>query len=439
MARVVVVGGGLGGLASAGRLAKLGHEVTLVEAGEALGGALRPVTRDGWTWDASAHATLLPAVVRDLFRKSGRALEQEVDLEPLGVIREHRFADGSSVRLTGGSRGDQLAAFDDLSPGLGREWVDYVDRFAEDWEALRRGYFEHPWDPRRPSAEVAARFASRESLRRRLRKTFRDERPRLVASHPFVAAGHDLRDVPAWAGLTAYLEQRFGAWTVPGGMHLITDALAARMTTRGVRVLLNTPASDLVIRGGRVAGVATTAGDLGADVVVVAVDPRRLPALRGYVERTLPAIPSPVAHIGLAETPDLPAELVLHGDPTLIVRTRPMPTGQAAMSIQVRGKLLEDVLMVLARHGIDVHDQVRARVTLGPATLVADWGGSPLGVRWAGRGTVRERLGPRTPVAGVYAAGAHATPGAGIPFVGLGAAQVTVAVETDLGRPHPYP
>ena len=64
------------------------------------------------------------------------------------------------------------------------------------------------------------------------------------------------------------------------------------------------------------------------------------------------------------------------------------------------------------------------RVDRSPRDLVQDWGGSPMGVLWQGRGTVRSRLGPTTPVAGVYAAGAHATPGAGLPFVGLSAALV---------------
>ena len=65
MARVVVIGGGFGGLASALRLAKLGHAVSLVEE-RTLGGALVPVTADGFAWDTVSH-TLLPAVVRDLF------------------------------------------------------------------------------------------------------------------------------------------------------------------------------------------------------------------------------------------------------------------------------------------------------------------------------------------------------------------------------------
>src|SRR4249919_974898 len=142
MARVVVIGGGFGGLASALRLAKLGHDVTLVEERE-LGGALVPVTADGFTWDVVAH-TLLPAVVRDLFRKTGRPLEKELDLVPLDCLREHWFADGSSLVLTTG-RAAQVSAFDTLSPGLGGAWADHVAAYADDWEVLRRGYIEVPW------------------------------------------------------------------------------------------------------------------------------------------------------------------------------------------------------------------------------------------------------------------------------------------------------
>ncbi len=73
-------------------------------------------------------------------------------------------------------------------------------------------------------------------LHRRLRRAFRDERLRLVAGHPFVLDGHDLRNVPAWLGVLAYVEQRFGAWTVPGGMAVLGTVLAERLGTRGVTV-----------------------------------------------------------------------------------------------------------------------------------------------------------------------------------------------------------
>ena len=430
MARVVVVGGGYGGLASAARLAKLGHEVTLLERSPSLGGALVPESAEGFAWDAGPTHALLPAVVRDLFRKSGRPIERELELVPVDVISEHRFEDGSSVSLPGGSRAAQIAAFDELGPGLGRRWVDHVASYADDWAVLRRGYLEQPWDPDALPRELAARLDSREVLHKRLRRTFKDERLRLVAGHPFVAEGHDLRNVPAWLGVTAYVQQRFGAWTVDGGMAGLAAALERRLATRKVTVRTSTVVSDLVVREGRVVAVATAEGEVDADVVVCAVDPRRLPSLAGYVRRTMPAIPPVVAHLGLeGPVPELPRETVLHGDPMLVVRTGGRaPEGHAAWTVHGRGRLAEDMLLALARRGLDVRAHVVARVDRSPRDLVERWGGSPLGVLWQGRATVRQRLGPATPVAGVYAAGAHATPGAGLPFVGLSAALVAQAV-----------
>jgi phytoene dehydrogenase-like protein len=120
---------------------------------------------------------------------------------------------------------------------------------------------------------------------------------------------------------------------------------------------------------------------------------------------------------------------VLHGDPMLVVRSRGIgPAGGAAWTVHGRGRLAEDIVVALARAGIDVRDQIVIRVDRSPRDLVERWGGSPLGVRWAGRRTVSDRLGPITPVPGLYAAGAHATPGAGLPFVGLSAALVAQVI-----------
>lgn len=429
MARVVVVGGGYAGLASSVRLAKLGHDVTLLERSPTLGGALGRVEADGFAWDAGPTWTTLPAVVRDLFRKSGRPVERELDLVPLDVVREHRFADGTRVTVPA-TRAAQVAAFDELGPGLGRRWVDHVASYTDTWETLRREYLEVPWEAAAPSRPLAALLGSRETLHRRLRKVFRDERLALVAGHPAVAEGHDLRNVPAWAGVTAYVEQRFGAWTVEGGMARLADALADRLGTRGVTVRTGTTARDLVVREGRVVAVDLGGDQVDADVVVVAVDPRLLPTLARHVERTMPAIPPVVAHLGLeGEVPHLPHEVVLHGDPLLVVRTGGRaPDGASAWTVHGRGRLAEDMLRALARQGLDVRAGVVTRVDRSPRDLVDAWNGSPLGVLWQGRATVRQRLGPTTPVAGVFTAGAHATPGAGLPYVGLSAALVAQAV-----------
>jgi UDP-galactopyranose mutase len=176
--------------------------------------------------------------------------------------------------------------------------------------------------------------------------------------------------------------------------------------------------------------VRTAEGDLDADVVVCAVDPRRLPALERLVARTTPALPPVVCHLGLVgEVPDLPHEVVVHGDPMLVLRTNgTAPDGAHAWTVLGRGRLDEDVVTTLHRSGIRVRDQVGVRVDLSPRELVQAWHGSPEGVLWQGRATLARRLGNRSPVDGVYLAGAHTTPGAGLPQVGLSAALVAQLV-----------
>jgi phytoene dehydrogenase-like protein len=422
------VGGGFGGMAVAARLAKLGHAVTLLERGSRLGGALVPVERDGFAWDGGPTYTLLPAVVRDLFRKSGRPAERELDLVELDVLREHRFPDGSSVRLPFGSRAAQIQAVDGLGPGLGTRWADHVQAHADDWEVLRREYLERPWDPAHLPGPLADRLRSRESLAQRVHG-LKDDRLRMMATYAAVVEGHEPRDVPAWVGVTAYVEQRFGAWTVAGGMVGLADALVSRLATRKVEVRTDVEVRDLVLRGGRAVAVSTDAGEVDADVVVVACDPRRLPVLAPFVQRTMPALPPVLTHVGLeGDLPDLAHETVLHGagkEPQVTVRA-----GGAAWTLLGRGRVDEDLLTTLARRDLDVRAQVVTRVDRSPRDLVDAWGGSPHGVLWQGRQTAFRRLGPATPVPGVYAAGAHATPGAGLPYVGLSASLVAQLVGT---------
>ena len=153
----------------------------------------------------------------------------------------------------------------------------------------------------------------------------------------------------------------------------------------------------------------------------------------------MPALPPVLVHLGLAGVPgdgvpDVGHELVLHGDPLLVVRTGgTAPEGHTAWTVHGRGRIAEDLLLALARVGVDVRDRVVVRVDRSARAQV-EAGGSAMGVLWQGRGTVRRRLGPTTPVPGVYAAGAHARPGGGVPMVGLSAALVAEVVGPADGR-----
>ncbi len=432
MAAVVVIGAGLGGLAAAARLAKLGHEVTVLERDRRTGGALGTLEADGFRWDTGAAWTTLPAALRDLFRKSGRPLERVAELVPVTSPRRHVFADGATLDLPVLDRAEQLHAWRELADErVARQWTTLVDGYSAVWDVVRRTTLDRP-PAGRPALGTLRTLRPWESLATVAARQLDDERARAAFSYYAAVYRSDPAQTPGFLGLAAYLERTFGYWTFAGGFGGLVELLDARLAERGVDVRLGTEVVAVDTRDGAVRGVRLADGSmLRADVVVSDIDPRVLyedlvsdpaaAAVRKQIRRTHDAQSTYVVHLGLREpVPDLPFETVLHGDPVVVVRAAgSAPPGYRAWSVLVHGYPTADALDLLTGRGLDVRDQVVSRHT-SPSWRT--------GVAWEGARTFRRRAANISPVRGLYCVGTGAHPGDGVPGTTLGAAIVASAV-----------
>ena len=80
---VVVVGGGLAGLASACVLAARGHRVTLLEKNDWVGGKAAVHHSDGYRFDMGPTILTLPSVLRRVFSEAGKNLEDYIEMVAL--------------------------------------------------------------------------------------------------------------------------------------------------------------------------------------------------------------------------------------------------------------------------------------------------------------------------------------------------------------------
>lgn len=428
MARVVVVGGGFGGIATALRLAKLRHEVVLLERDERLGGRLRCRERGEFRWDQHPESFTLPAVLRDLFRKTGRPLERELDLEHLTPGRRHVFSDLTRLDLPMASRGRQVSAIDDALGAGGDAWSTWVDSLAPVWEVLRQRVLERPFAGRIDLDRHQLRaLRPRRVVRTLARQTFKDHRLRAILLDSVRAQGQPTRSTPAFVAVAHHVERAFGRWRVDGGMSALVETLEGRLDLRGVDVRRGVQALDVRGSAAGVRGVDTGDEVFDADVVVWAA-PTPPPAVPPY--RGLPLIPPAVTHLGLTvDAPDLPVETVLHANPVVTVHTGgSSPLGYRTWTVEHSGAGGEDVLTTLARRGLNVADFVVERVDLSPTDRLIE-SGPGFGWQWQGWRSALDRPGVGTPpMPGLYFAGAAAHPGPSLELVGLGAAAAAESI-----------
>ncbi|MCJ1681258.1 NAD(P)/FAD-dependent oxidoreductase [Streptomyces sp. APSN-46.1] len=288
MARIAVIGAGMGAMATAARLAVAGHQVTVYERGTTYGGAVGRLEREGFAFDTGPGLLHLPAVYRDLFVKTGkRPLEDYVDLVKVDPAVRHLLADGSAVTLPNVSRGGAAAVLDQaFGAGAGDRWSALLGRARDAWDATRRPLLE---EPLRPDWQVLGSDpypALRKSgLLRRRPPTLAEVAERELGGElaallegPVLAHGLAPDTTPAAATVLPYMEQTFGSWYVRGGIRALASAVYERCLERKVTFEFDTAVRDVLVRDGRAAGLLLADGaEVSADSVVCGIDPRQLP------------------------------------------------------------------------------------------------------------------------------------------------------------------
>ncbi|MEV3970075.1 NAD(P)/FAD-dependent oxidoreductase [Streptomyces sp. NPDC050698] len=485
MARIAVIGAGMGALTAAARLAVAGHRVAVYERTDTYGGALRRFERDGFSFDTGPALLPLPAVYRDLFVKTGKEpLESCVELVQVDPSSRHLFADGTEVSLPNASRAGVVAALDEgLGAGAGKRWGDFLVRAREAWDRTRRPLLEEPlW----PNWQVLAEREPYPSVpHKRLLRTRRAgtlaevgawelRDPRLAALLESHALGYGLdpRIAPASAAVLPYMEHAFGTWYVRGGLRELARAVYERCLARRVEFHFGADVTGVLEKDGRASGVELSDGSVvEADFVVAGVAPgvleRLTPgsALRGEGEvpgrppaaarlTLLAALrgarPEGTAHRTVVHTPDREAELdalfaaaadaarptvtVLRpDDPGLapadheaVTLTTVVPARVDRPQADLAG--LADRLLTVAERAVPglrdrlLWHEVRTPADIADATG-AEGGAVPApALAAAGGRLLHPSNGTRVP--GLFTVGGWAHPGGGLPHAGMSGALV---------------
>lgn len=477
--RAIVIGGGVGGMAGAIRLATSGHDVVLFERAPVVGGKLATLDEGGWSFDLGPNQLTLPEVFDELFRLAGTSLAGEVDLVRLDPQIRYHWPNGSTLDVP-----DDEAAFrsalDAFSPGAGTEWDAFAERAASIWEASERSF-----DTGLPGASLVARLRSPLDLTRldggrTLAKSaashFDDPRLQQLVGRYATFAGSSPYQAPATFARLAHIERADGCWYVMGGLGRLRDALERVARSVGVEIRTGTDVGRILHDGARASGVELADGGAHpAEIVVADVDAAHLytdllpspkqakeldkaqrstsafvvcAAVRGRTEG--------VAHQNVffplhdrqeyryLEAGQMPVDQTMYASVSSITDPGRAPgdaenwyvlvTTPPAIGID-RKLMTAAVLNRLAERGFDLRHRIEYTRTLVPADFDARYravGGAIYGTSSNGKRAAFSRPDNRGPLAGLYLVGDSTNPGGGLPMVAIGARIVADMVRDDL-------
>ncbi len=279
--RIVVIGGGLGGLGAACTLAARGHSVTLVERNEWLGGKAAIHERDGFRFDMGPTILTLPSVLRRIFQEADRRLEDYVDLVRLDPQWRCFFDDGTQF--------DLVESMDDMQRRLRRltgndQAANGYAEFLQISERLHdvsdRFFFWKSVGSIRDTVNVGESMSLKvlsDVLSLRFGRTVAglvrshvpDQRVAQMIDHFTQYVGSAPDASPAVLCGIAHMQTSEGVWYPIGGTRAIPEALTKLGTELGVEFITGRQVVQIRTLGGRVSAVRLEDGDeLECGVVV---------------------------------------------------------------------------------------------------------------------------------------------------------------------------
>jgi phytoene desaturase len=492
--RVAVVGAGVGGLATAVRLAAAGCQVTVCEQDAQPGGKMNRVEAAGFRFDTGPSLITMPGVFAELFRAAGRRMDDYLRLQPLDPLCRYWFADGARLE-TSSDLARMVPALARLAPGDVGGFLAFLAHSRRLYERAARPFLfgERP----RPADLLARRgldtlridaLATVDGV---VRRFFRD--PRLIQLFDRYATynGSSPYRAPGTLCLIPFVEFGGGGWYIPGGLYTLVESLVALCGELGVDLRLGTRVArvEIAVTGGRPRATGLRLADgsvVPADTVIVNADPLwarealfaprqrglggragrpqddlscsgfvlllgtdcRWPQLahhniffsadypaefRAIFEERRPA-PDPTIYVSYTSASDPTQAPPGHGNLFVLVNAPPEP--DPALWDRWAGPVAARILDGLERGGLPgLRRHIVYRQMITPADFARRfnaYGGALYGYASHSKGAAFARPANRAPgVRGLFFVGGSAHPGGGVPLALLGARLVARLAQED--------
>lgn len=279
MAKAIIIGAGIGGIATAIRLAQKGYQVEVFETNDYIGGKLSTFRLGDYRFDAGPSLFTMPQFVDELFELCGERPEKHFQYKRKDIACTYYWEDG--MHLT--AYGDTNKFVQEVEQKLGvpsARLRKYLVKAKKKFDRTRTLFLErslHKWQTflRKETLVGIARYFSFEidtPLDQVNRKQLVE--PHLVQFYNRFATynGSNPYKTPGMMTLVQHLEQFYGTYIPNKGMGEISNALYELAKRQGVLFHLEQSVDNIVVEKGKAIGIGVNDKTHTADLVISNMD-----------------------------------------------------------------------------------------------------------------------------------------------------------------------
>lgn len=243
--KVLVIGSGLGGLATALRLSSKGYEVEMVEKFHQPGGRLNQLQKDGFTFDVGPSFFSMSYEFTELFDYCG--IKNPLQLNELNPLYAVYFEGKQQPYLIHKNLEKLQKEFEGVENNLISKTEKYLaaagNLFHDSIDKVVKRNFHSKLDYFFSLATVPLKHSPKmfRTLWRELEMNFDSEEVKVIFSLVAFFLGSTPFQTPAVYSLLNYTELRHdGYWNVKGGMYKIVEEIVKLLKERNVKFHFNT-------------------------------------------------------------------------------------------------------------------------------------------------------------------------------------------------------
>jgi len=277
--KVVVIGGGISGLATAALLAKAGCDVQLFEARERVGGRAYTWQKDGFTFETGPSWYLMPDAFDQFYALMGTTAAEQLDLVQLDPAYKTLYEGSKEAVYIYDSLEKNKDVFEAVEPGAGKALGRYVDSGEEVYNLAMKYFLYTNFQGIKGFLKPDLLKKTGMFLRHLLTsldgfagKHVRDERLKKILDFPAVFLGASPYDTPSMYHLMTHVDMNVGVFYPQGGFYKIIESIDRLAQKHGAKVHTNAPVSKIVVENGEARGVMVGEIFYEADVVVGTAD-----------------------------------------------------------------------------------------------------------------------------------------------------------------------